>query len=263
VTDAQGRFLFECLESGQYLLEATKEGFQGARAMFAAPDSDAVIRMQPVSALTPVGSGAVLSARQMQIPEKARKLFDKGIEELYQNKKPEASLDYFRQAIDLHRDFDEAYVQMGTAYFRLARATDAEQTFRKAIEVYPKNGRAHMYLAELLSSQGKIGPAVEELGKAIENEDTLWQAHLDLARILAKQGKAKEALVHAARAHELNKASPEVHLTYYNACISTRDLAAALAELDEIGKLFPESDTAKKLLAIRPKLAADVAAKKP
>ena len=271
VTDMSGRFLFNCLEPGTYTVQASKQGYQNTEAQFSlltgssAGNSDATIRMRPVTTTTTAPKGPVLPARQAKIPSEAKKLFDKGVEELTQNKSPEASIEPLRRAIEIYPDYDEAYVQLGIAYYRLARREEAEQTFRKALQVFPQNARAHIFLSKLLSAQGKLDSAVEELRKAagINDGESLWLANLDLARILTKQGKAKEAYEHASRAHELNKTVEDVHVAYYNACVNLHDYSAGLAELDEIVKLYPNSDSTKKLQALRPMLAKNAAEKKP
>lgn len=265
VTDGQGRFYFICLVQGLYMANVARDGFQPAQQAFdllAAGVVDGIIRMQPlVTATTTRPAGNILSVREAQIPRKARKAYDKGFEELYEKKAPERSLPHFQKAIGLYPDYDEAYVQLGIAQSLLARFEEAEKTFRTAVEVHPENARAHIYFGRTLNEQGRVEEAVEELRLALEVEESpwLWLAHLNLGRILRKQGKAKEAYVHASRAHELNTQVPDVHLLYYNACVNTRDYAAALAELDEFVKLYPESDVAKKMLAIREKLAKEVA----
>ena len=91
-------------------------------------------------------------------------------------------------------------------------------------------------------------------------DNSLWLGHLDLARIFGKQGKLKEAHYHAQLAHELNQEVQDVHLAYYNACVNIRDYAAALTELDKFVKLYPDSEVAKKMQAIRDNLAKEAAA---
>ncbi len=262
VTDAQGRFYFPCLEPGLYDVQVTKDGFQPVWEQFdllSGTNSDGVIRLQP-GAITRQPAGHTLSVRQARIPGEARRDFDNGVKALHDKKRPERSVEYFQRAIEIYPDYDEAYVQLGIAYTRLSRPQEAEQTFRKAIAVYTQNARAYVFLGKLLYEQGKLEEAVEELLKGMKIDSSLWLGHLDLARILGKQGKLKEAYYHAQIAHELNKEVQDVHLVYYNACVNNRDYAAALAELDEFVKLYPDGETAKKMQSIRDKLAQDAAA---
>lgn len=268
VSDAQGRFVFQCLEATTYTVEASKRGFETTTELFSLINSginDGVIYMRPLGEAVAKPKGATLSARDAQVPPKARKLFDDGMNKLYSQTEPDprSSIADFSKAIALHPEYDEAYVQMGIAHGRLAQVKEAEEAFRKAISVYQQNGPAHSFLGKLLSEQGRVEEAVSELWKAIGIDDTNWLAHLDLARILAKQGKKEEAYEQARRAHELNTTVEDVHVAYYNACASLGLYAEALAELDEVVKLYPNSETAKKLLTIRPKLAAETGAKAP
>ncbi len=265
VTDAQGHFQFLCLDAGNYTALATKEGFQPAQTQFALLSSgmsDALIRMEPLARIARKPEGNVMSVREAQIPSEARKFFERGTKELYEDKKPENSVSDFLSAIEIYPDYDQAYLELGIAYGRLARPEEAEKILRKGIQVYAQNSQAHLFLGKLLKEEGKMPEAVEELEKALKIDDTLWLAHLDLARLLEKQRKTQGAYEHARRAHELNSAVPDVHLTYYNVCIGIGNLPGALAELDEIIKLYPNSDAARKLVALRPKLAADAVASK-
>ena len=73
------------------------------------------------------------------------------------------------------------------------------------------------------------------------------------------RGEVEDAYHHAYRAHQLHTEVPDVHLTFYNACVNESDYASALAELDEFVKLYPNSDAAKRMLAIRDDLSREVA----
>jgi len=266
VSDSQGRFVFQCLEAATYTVEASKRDFETTTERFALINSgvdDGVIYLKPSSTATNMPEGNMISARSAQIPPAARKLFDGGMKKLYDQNNLRGSIADFSKAIKLHSEYDDAYIQMGIAQGRLAQVKEAEQTFRKAIHVNEQSGPAHSFLGKLLSEQGRVEEAVPELRKAIGIDDRNWLAHLDLARILAKKGEKQEAYAHARRAHELNTAVEDVHVAYYNACASLGKFAEALAELDEVVKLYPKSESAKKMLLIRPKLAAEPATKTP
>jgi tetratricopeptide (TPR) repeat protein len=265
VTDAQGRFYFDCLDPGLYDVQITRDGFQPAQAQFdvlSGTNSDAVVRIQPAVKTIRQPVGNTLSAREAQVPREAHKFFDDGVEQLYRKKRPERSVEYFQKAIEIYPDYDEAYVQLGIAHTRASRPQEAEQTFRKAIAMHSKNARAYVFLGKLYYEQGKLDQAAEELLRVVKIDNTLWLGHLDLARILGKQGKLREAYQHAQLAHELYKGIQDVHLVYYNACVNNRDYAAALTELDEFVRLYPDSDVAKKMRAVRDRLAEDATAKR-
>jgi len=264
VTDGQGHFQLLCLDAGSYWVEASKHGYETATEQFSLLNgglSDAVIRLVPsFRVMTP--GGAAVDARQSVVPGNARKAFASGMKKLYDGNNPAGSAEDFRKAIALHPDYDEAYVQLGIAYGRLSRMEEAEQALRHAIEKYSENAAAYTFLGKLLAEQGRSDEAVAALRRAVVIDGSIWLAHLDLARVLAKQGKKQDAYEHASRAHQLNTAVEDVHLAYYNACVGIRAYAEALAELDEIVRLYPKSETAIKLQSLRPKLAAEPTANK-
>ena len=261
-TDSLGHFRFECLEPGLYAVEVGREGYETTREqldLLSGSLLDATVRMRPTTTIDVQPEGRVLSVRQAQIPKRARKAFDRGVKELHKKERPNRSLEHFQRAIEIHPDYDETYVQLGIALSRLSRPEEAEQIFRKGIEVYPQNTRAYTFLGKLHYQQGKMEEAIEALRNAVEIDDNFWLAHLDLGRILGKQGEVEDAYRHAYRAHQLHTEAPDVHLTLYNACVNKSDYAGALAELDEFVRLYPDSDAAKRMLAIRDGLSQEVA----
>lgn len=258
VADRRGYFRFINLAPDFYTVEVRREGYHPAQERFDLISDgipDAVIRLQPDTEFVTKPAKPTVSARAALIPEEARKAFAQGVEELHDKERPEKSIDHLRRALDLYADFDEAYVQLGIAYSLLKREREAEEILHRGIEVYPKNARAYAFLGKLHAQQGKKDAAVADLQKAVELDPLLWFAHLDLARILRKQGKAELSYQHASRAHELYQDSSEVHLAFYNACLGLQDYAAALTELDEFVKLYPDSETARKMRALRDQLA--------
>jgi len=73
----------------------------------------------------------------------------------------------------------------------------------------------------------------------------------------------EDAYPHLMRAHELNPGAPTVHLNLYNAQILRSDYRAAVAELDEFLKLFPDHPQAEPARRQRRALTADSARRQP
>ena len=263
-TDNRGRFEFLCLESDIYTVETRRDGYAPTRVQFALLDSsipDAVIRIEQLRTITTEPAGHILSVRQRLISQKARAAFQKGVKQLHRKKQPERSLSHLHKAIELYPDYDEAYVQLAVAFSRLLQMEDAERTLQEAIKVYPQNDRAYAFLGKVYQQQGSDQEALAALRQAIEIDSQLWLAHLDLGRILAEQGKFEDAYRHASLAHQLTADVPDVHLVFYNACINSQKYTAALAEIDEYVRLYPNSDVAKKMLVVRKQLSRKVADK--
>lgn len=257
-SDRRGRFIFAALPSGSYTIRVSMLGFKTAIERFMLLNAsiiDAVIRLTPEKKRTAKISSKPISVRVALIPKEARKEFERGTKELHKQNKPDRSLQYFKKALGLYPDFDEAYVQLGIAYSLLSREEEAETTFLRAINLYSKNTRAHMFLGKLYYQQGKLDASVEQLKEAITLDVNNWLVHRDLANVLAKLRKFEEAYQHAERAHLLKEDEQDVHLVFYNACLNKKDYVGALAELGEYVRLYPKSETAQKMLAIRKALS--------
>lgn len=78
--------------------------------------------------------GPVVSVHQLQIPENAIQVYNKGVKRLAARDYA-GSVPYFQKAIKEFPNFFEAYVGLGDAESNLQRWDDAESHFRKAIDL--------------------------------------------------------------------------------------------------------------------------------
>ncbi len=261
VTNSRGLFEFSCLGPDSYTLEISRDGYYTTRvqvSLLSASIPDMIVEIEPTMETVTKPATAYISVRQAQIPEEAKKYFDKGVKELHAEKDPGSSVQHFQKAVEIYGDYDEAYVQLGIAYTQLSQDGEAEKILKKALQIHPRNVRAHIFLGKLYYRQEKFENAIAELQEAVEVDGTLGVVHLELGRLLSRQRKFEEALRHALLAHQFTEEIPDVHLFLYNAYINVKQYKAALAELDEFVRRYPERDAAKRLLAIRDRLREEV-----
>ncbi len=250
-TNSQGEFEFRSLVRAVYVVEVAAEGYRPVRErvdLYLSSRRDITILLEPGTQVTSNPSGTVLSVRELRIPDKARKSFEKGIHELYENRRPDRSLRHLREAIDLYADYDEAYVQLALAYLHQRQYTEAQAVIEKATGVNPGNARAYMVLGTLQNQQGRAEEAVQSLQGAHELDPHAWQVHYELGKSLLQLGRVDEAYEHARHALQLNGQGPALHLLVYNLCIRRGDYQAALAQIDEFVKLYPAHPAAQKLV---------------
>ena len=250
-TNPQGEFEFVGLARAMYIVEVAVEGYQPVRErvdLYLGSRRDITILLEPKTGVTSNSSGTALSLRELKIPDKARKSFEEGIRELHENHRPDRSLDYFRKAIAIYPDYDEAYVQLGLAYLSQGQSADAQAIIEKAMEVNPSNARAYTVLGTFQNQQGRAQEALQSLQRALKLDPHAWQVHYELGRSLLQLGKIEEAYGHAREALKRNGQGPGLHLLVYNLCIRRGDYQAALVEIDEFVKLFPTHPAAPKLL---------------
>lgn len=270
LTDSRGDFVIRGIVPGNYVATVTAAGYRPVREWFEVLPQGPAAQMSTMSMTVrikytktirlkryPPGTApaSLISFRELQIPKKARKKFEKGMKELHRRKKPERSVKHFQEAIGLFPNYDQAYVQLGLAHVLLSQMYEAKQVLERGLGVYPENARALGLLGKIYFQEGQLETAAKELQQAVTLNDLLWDAHVDFGQLLLQEGDLDGAYEHAVRAHELNQTSMNVHLLYYNVVVQRGDYAAALKELDEFVELFPKSKSAKQMKAIRPELA--------
>ncbi len=253
-TDSRGEFEFLQVGMDEYTLRARREGFLTAERTV---DMNVELggrgslynvqltleRDLKSTAEAPVAAHP-LSARELRVPENARQEFQAGFRELNENNQPAQSIPYFERAIALHKDFDEAYVQLALAHFLMGKRSNALRTLAKAVEVYPQNARAFALMGKILIETRQIEPAINLLEEALLIEETLWSAHADLAAALVQRKELDRALIHARRAHELNENTPTTHMLLASVLLERKFYDEAIKEMDEFLRLFPKHSAA-------------------
>ncbi len=258
LTDPLGTFAFSYLPDGGFRVEVSETGFETASvdvflfAGFQAHKPIIVLERKSAAPLKPPGQ--VVSVREMQIPGKARKAYRKGKRELYQKNRPRRSLRHFQKSIELHPEYDEAYVEMGLAHAELAEYSKAEQVLEKAVVINPLCARAYTLLGIVYRIRGENHKAVHALEEAAEIDPASWLVQKDLGAALLEIGRPEEAFQHASRAHDLNPRAESVQLLFYKACVREHKYQTALAELDEFITFHPQSPAIAQVILQREKL---------
>jgi tetratricopeptide (TPR) repeat protein len=127
------------------------------------------------------GTRPTVSVRDLSIPERARKAFNKGIDRLAKNDPP-GSLVHLQRAASGFPNFYEAYYAMGVAQLRLGHEEKAEREFQQSIDA--SGGRyaaPHFGLSALLCSRKKYTEAELIIRKALEFDSGSGPGHVILA----------------------------------------------------------------------------------
>jgi Tfp pilus assembly protein PilF len=249
-TDSRGEFEFVRLVMDEYVLRVRREGYLaiertvnmkvevgGRGSVF---NVHLTLERDPDSAAADPPAMQPLSARELQVPEGARSEFQAGFRELNHNNQPEKSIPLFEKAIALHKDFDEAYVQLALAHFLMGKRSSALRTLARAVEVYPQNARAFALMGKVLIDAKQPEPGMQALEEALAIDETLWSAHADLATTLLQGKELDRALLHARRAHALNERVPTTHILLASVLLEMKSYGDAVKEMDEFLRLFPD-----------------------
>lgn len=256
-TDRAGRFEFQGIGCGYYVVAADVAGYQPVRI----PIEQSYFSTEAlVLSLVPNAGGAeaaetAVSLPPPEIPEKARKEFEKGLRALA-NSKPDESVRHLVKAIEIYPNYDNAYVQLAWAHLQQGAPQEARRLLARALAINEKNARAHALLGSIYKSENQLPQAIEAFEQSLRLGENSWFAHLELGNALLRLERLEAAYHHIARAHELNSSAAATHIALYNALILRDDYQGALAELDEFLKLFPNHPSAARARQQRETLQA-------
>jgi tetratricopeptide (TPR) repeat protein len=251
-TNHDGEFTFAGLRFGTYLVTATAPECAPIEEQIQVDSRSAPLLLQLRRNVSLAGgSAAMVSVRELSIPEKARKAFHKGIQHLAARDSA-GSVPEFRRAIAAFPDYYEAYYKLGIAELDLQQANDAETAFRKSIEL--SEGRyapPHSGLSLMLCIEKRLGEA-ESLARAgVELDPTDATGHFALASVLYTTSRlpeaercARQALVSKPDFAEAYLLLAEIHLRQSNA-------SAVVEDLDAYLKLDPDSPGSVRARSVR------------
>lgn len=267
-TMGMGRFEFRGLSKNHFTIVVKADGYRTTRqevdlTYFCQNRNTTIMLEAETVVVTENPTAPVVSARELEIPGKARKAFLKGVRELQERGEAEKSLKYFQKAIEIHPDYDEAYIQLAVAQLQLQNPAAAQEALETAVTVYPHNARAHVLLGMVYGGQGDLEAAVAALQRGVDADENSWLGHFELGKALFNQQRHQEALPHARKAHDLNPQNPGVHLLLHDVTLQLQDLETALAEVKEYIELYPDADLVPRLRQHAEILEQTIAARTP
>ena len=250
-SDGNGAYEFDDLGGGDFYLFAQHEGYESFR-QFVRPDGsghvyiDVYLRVA-VSGSAPKSVNPV-SEHQLSIPQKARELFEKGVQLVVEKSDYRGAVALFARAIAKYPSYYEAYAAMGLAQNKMGDAAAAEAALRKSMEVsaekYPP---AMIDLAAMFNGRKRFSEAEPLLRKVIVLDASSWRGQFELAIALSGLQRFEEAVTSATAARDLKPENAQVYLLLYNLHIRTNDFRAALEDTESYLKLTPDGAAADRV----------------
>ena len=253
-TGANGLFEAPGLSSAIYIIVIEEPGYEPIREavqMDVSARPYVLLYLKKANSALSGQPGYVVSVRELSIPPKARKAFQKGIER-WAKRDPAGTLAHFQRAVAELPSYYEAYYQMGLVYTRLGRAAEAEEAFQKAIDLSQSRYPLALFgLASLLSENNRFSEAEPLARRGLELEGNSWYGQFELARALMglNQVDAAEKSAHEARARKRD--FPPLHLVLANIHIRKGNYPALLVDLDTYLKLEPKSPASEQARQMR------------
>ncbi len=212
-----GQAEFAGLSAGNYSLKLSSPDIEETATSFSIYPHESVhtefvqVRRKPSASQNSSKEGSV-SAAALNIPEKVRKEFEKGMHALNENKLGDAEK-HLSKAVEDYPHFAAAWNARGVVAMRSDRPADARNLFQKAIDADNQFPQAYVNLARLLIAEKKNADAETLLTRSISLDPRDPNALTLLANLDLSMGKLDEAIANARKVHSLPHADqPVAHL---------------------------------------------------
>ena len=196
-----------------------------------------------------VGKPGVLNAALASVPEKARKLYERGVEEA-RTDDPKEAANTLKEAVSLHPNFPLALNELGVQYLKMRQVNKAIEVLKEACKLDPEAFPARLNLGIALLESKQFAPAEEQLRHAVKRNNNSATAHMYLGIALVRQTKFDEAEKELLMATQPNSAQLS-KANYYLGGIYWRkqDYPRAVEQLEKYLLLTPNAPDAERVRA--------------
>lgn len=263
IADSSGAFTFSGLAPGNYTVvinagsdyEIAREGVyidtdlnlsrSGARVP---PTTRRYTVMAHLQLKTKAGAKpAVLNAVLAAVPEKARKLYERGVEQS-RSEEPAKAAESLKEAVSLYPNFPLALNELGVQYLKLRQVNKAVEVLKEACKLDPDAHPARLNLGIALLETKQFSEAEGHLREAVKGNPSAPTAHMYLGIALLRLNKYDEAekellVAAAANASQLSMANYYLGGLYWR----KQDYPHAVEQLEKYLALTPNAPDAERV----------------
>ena len=266
LADASGSFTFTSLAPGNYTVVVNAgEGYETAReSVFIDNDVNLsrmgirtvgtsrrysiMIHLQP-KLTADRAKASVLNAALAEVPEAARKRFEKGLE-LAQSGDTSKAIDNLKAAVSLYPKFPLALNELGVQYLRLGQADKAVEALKTATELTPEAFTPRLNLGIALLEAKRFVDSEAQLREALKQNASAPTVHMYLGLALAHMENYDEAEKELLRATEAGGGQFGLAHYYLGGLYwKKRDYGRAAQELETYLRLSPNAADAERVRA--------------
>jgi tetratricopeptide (TPR) repeat protein len=204
-----GTFQFEDVPAGDYVIEASCQGYESGRLELTNWSSS---DMRPIVVTLgrpiahdepPVGPDTTTTVEELRVPSKAMKELSKA-----QNKSRqqdfEGAIGHLKKALEVYPAHAGAWNNLGVAYMKTGRDPEAESAFKTALSNDAHCLQALRNLGLLYFSQDKNREAIEPLRASLEKDAVDYRAQTYLAVALYREGRYSDSEAWLLKALDVN-----------------------------------------------------------
>jgi tetratricopeptide (TPR) repeat protein len=209
-------------------------------------------------------AGSSISVTSLQVPNDARKEFERGEKEARSNHLDLAA-QHLEKSVTEYDKYAAAWNDLGNVYATDKETEKSRQAFQKAIAADPHYIPPYLGLAQLEMQNQEIEPAVETAGKALELDPSIG-----VANFIQTIGYFKlNRLDDAEKSAQLTEKGPhqtmaDLHVVHAEILVQKQDYPNAAAQIRAYLKEFPQGryvDEMKRNLQQIEKTEADAGSK--
>jgi tetratricopeptide (TPR) repeat protein len=264
IADSNGSFTFSSLAPGNYtVVVQASDDYEVARDNVYI-DTDANIsrtaRLPPTTRRYTVmihlqlkpsvrNRPGVVNAALAEVPEKARKLYERGLEESRAGDAAKAA-DSLKEAVALYPNFPLALNELGVQYLKLGQTGKAVDTLKSAAKLGPDAYAPRLNLGIALLEAKQYAEAETQLREALKRNSSLSTAHMYLGLCFLRTNKYDEAETELLAA--IKGSGNQLGLAqYYLGGIywKKNEYPKAVAALEEYLRLTPDAHDAERVRA--------------
>src|SRR6266568_5878597 len=253
LTDLEGHFEVRSLPPSTYEIVVDEPGYEPAQAstQLDGSSSPLVLYLNPPNPAQSQRNSYTVSARELKIPDKARKEYIKGLRSMGQNDLA-GSVSHFTKAAQAFPDYYEAFYHIGVVETRRDRLEEALPAFQKAIDLSGGSyAWAEFGIGYLLYVEGKTEEAVTTLRRGLEADGNSPEGYTILGMVLLRLDRPDEAEKCAREALLRNPNFAQAYLVLSDAYGRRREYRAQLQGLDSYLKLEPNGAENKRVRQVR------------
>ena len=196
-------------------------------------------------------TGSSISVTSLQVPNGARKEFEKGDKDLRSNHFDSATQHLVKATAEYDK-YATAWNELGNLYANAKESEKSQQAFEKAIAADPYYIPPYLGLAQLELQDQKFEMAVETAGKALALDASVGEANFIQAIGNLKLNRLDAAEISAQKAEKgPHQNMSDLHALHASILLQKQDYANAATQMRAYLKEFPQgrfADQMKKQL---------------
>jgi len=266
IPDSSGAFTFSSLSPGNYTVivnageeyEISREGVYidtdattsrtGARVPTNSRRYTVMVHLQP-KMKGAHAKASVVNAALAAVPEKARKLYERGVQQSRSDEVAKAA-ETLKEAVALYPNFPLALNELGVQYLKLRQIGKAVEVLNEAVRLDPDAFAARLNLGVALLESRQFSGAEEQLREALKRNSSAATAHMYLGIAVLRLDKFDEAekellIATQANASQLSMANYYLGGLYWR----KQDYPRAVEQLEKYLLLSPNAPDTERVRA--------------